>query len=35
MVSLDTISPCHPYFKTVKVMQIDETIENLLKKAWD
>ena len=35
MVSLDTTSPCHPYFKTVKVMQIGETSQNLLKKAWD
>ena len=35
MVSLDTTSPCHPYFKTVKVLQINETIQNLVKKAWD
>ena len=32
MVSLDTTSPCHPYFKTVKVMQINENIQNLVKK---
>ena len=32
MVSLDTTSPCHPYFKTMKVMQINENIQNLVKK---
>ena len=35
MVSLDATSPCHPYFKRVKVMQINEIIRNLVKKAWD
>ena len=33
MVSLDTTSSCHSYVKTVKVMQINETIQNLVKKA--